>query len=356
MMAKTYKQIIDAMKAYIAATQNKVTDLNEGSVIASILEAVAREISAEYISIVSNIDTYQKKIAFQQFDFSKKEGLAATGYVVFVRDTAYRSNIDIPTGTEIATTDGVTFATVENVILESGSSESPSVEVQCATIGTTGNVAANSIAVLNSTVPGLASVTNPIDFSGGVNEETDDEYESRFREFILGLGRSSVHGVRAAVLGINGIKSCSIVEHFPADSGYNFTVYAENGTGALPSDLSVEVQDVVIGGGDTETGCRAAGVRARVLAPTMEKLTITVRAAIDWSIPKMYVEEEMNAKIAAYINGLGIGEAPNLKTLEDIAKGQYGILTVSSIIISGLPDPFTDSMIARLASVVAEFE
>jgi len=354
-MAKTYKQIIDAMKAYIVANQDKVTDLNEGSVIASILEAVAREISAEYISIVTNVDAYQKKIAFSQFDFSKKEGLAAAGYVVFVRDTAYRNNIDIPTGTEIATTDGVIFATVENVILESGSNESPSVGVQCETIGTTGNVAANSITVINSTVPGLASVTNPVDFSGGVNEETDDEYESRFREFILGLGRSSVHGIRAAVLGINGIKSCSIVEHFPADSGYNFTIYAENGTGALPSDLLEEVQDVVIGG-DNETGCRAAGVRARVLAPTMEKLTITVSATIDWSIPRMYVEEEMSAKIAAYITGLGIGEAPALKTLEDIAKGQYGILTVSSVIISGLPDPFTDSMIARLASVVAEFE
>jgi uncharacterized phage protein gp47/JayE len=73
-MMKTYDQIMSAMKAYVVANQTTITDLNEGSVIASILEAVAREMASEYIAIITNIDTYQKKIAFAQFDFRKKTG------------------------------------------------------------------------------------------------------------------------------------------------------------------------------------------------------------------------------------------------------------------------------------------
>ncbi|GAB6276234.1 MAG: hypothetical protein SAMD01599839_07740 [Rectinema sp.] len=353
-MAKTYKQIIDAMKAYIVANQTTLTDLNEGSVIASMLEAAAREMAAEYIAIITNVDAYQKKIAFAQFDFQRKEGLAASGSVVFGRDIAYRNDISIPAGTKVTTADGVSFLTTAGLVLAAGSSNSAAVGVLCETVGILGNVAAATITVIESTIPGLATVSNSAACAGGVNQETEDEYDSRFREFILGLGKSSVHGIRAAVLAVNGIKSCSVVEHFPAESGYNFTVYAENGAGALPVALLTKIENVVIGGGE-EDGCKAAGVRARVLAPTVQMLTITITATIDWSIPRMYVEQEMSSKISSYISGLGIGEAPEIKTLEDIAKGQYGILSVASVVIDGLPAPFLSSMIARLASVVAEF-
>ncbi len=351
---KTYDQIMNAMKAYIVAHQTIITDLNEGSVIASILEAVAREISAEYIAIVSNIDTYQKKIAFAQFDFRKKAGVAATGSIVFSRDSAHRNDLYIPVRTEVATSDGIKFTTVEDVLITAGTTESSSAEVVCETLGTAGNVAAGAISIINSTITGLSSVTNAVACSGGVDEETDDEYDSRFREFIQGLGQSSVPGIKAAVLAINGVKSCSIVEHFPPVSGINITVYAEDGSGTLPDDLLTEVDNVVNGGGD-KTGIRAAGIRAQISAPVMDKITVTVEAAIDWSVPRQYIEDEMNTKIAGYIASLGIGAEPDLKVLENFVKGQYGISSVSNVTISGLPEVFDDSMIVRLDSVVAEF-
>lgn len=353
-MMKTYDQIMSAMKAYVVANQTTITDLNEGSVIASILEAVAREMASEYIAIITNIDTYQKKIAFAQFDFRKKTGVAATGSVVFSRDSTYRNDLHIPAGTEVTTPDGITFVTVEDAIIIGGTTESAPVEIKCKTLGASGNVGVGTISIINSTIPGLSTVTNAVACSGGVDEETDDEYDSRFREFILGLAQSSVPGIKASVLAINGVKSCSIVEHFPPESGYHFTVYAEDGSGTLPDDLLTTVENVVNGGGD-EGGIVAAGIRARILAPALQKITITVTATIDWSIPRQYIEDEMTAKISGYINGLGIGERPDQGILKDLASRQYGIEAVSSVAISGLPEVFDDSMVVRISSVVAEF-
>lgn len=353
-MIKTYDEIFDTMKNYFVTNQNKVTDLNEGSVIASIFEAVAREISAEYVAILANVDTYQKKIAFAQFDFQKKAGLAATGSVVFTRNPAFGNNIDIPAGTEIATTDGVGFVTMNDVVLSAGELTSEPVIIQCKSIGTIGNVAANTVSVMTSIIPGITAVTNESACAGGVDEETDDEYSNRFRQFILGLGQSSVRGIKAAVLGINGIKSCSVVEHFPPVSGYNFTVYAEDGTGTLPQELLNSIQ-TLLDGDATHTGIRAAGLRSRILAPTIVMLTVTVFAHIDWSIPQQYIEDEIKNKITGYVLSLGIGEAPSQNIFENLVKGQYGIVSMDGVEVAGMPDVFDATMIARISSIDVEF-
>ena len=353
-MIKTYEEIFNAMKQYFVAHQDKVTDLNEGSVIASIFEAVAREIEAEYISIVSNIDTYQKRIAFAQFDFQKKAGLSATGSVVFTRNPAFGNAIDIPAGTEVATFDGTTFVTVEDTILDAAVLTSDPVIIQCKSIGTVGNVAADTITVIMSVIPGLTAVTNEAACAGGVNEETDDEYNNRFKEFILGLGQSSVSGIRAAVLGINGIKSCSVVEYFPPVEGYNFTVYAEDGTGSLPANLMSTIQ-TLLDGDAAHSGLRAAGLRSRILAPTIMRLNVTVSAHINWSIPRQYIEDGIRGKIVDYLASLGIGDAPSQNTIEGIVKGQYGIRSMDSVVINGMPDVLDSTMIVRANSVAMEF-
>lgn len=354
MQSKTYQEIYDAMKNYFIANQDKITDLNQGSVISSIFEAIAREIAAEYVAILTNVDAYQKKIAYAQFDFTKKAGLAATGMVTFTRNLAFSNEIYIPTGTTLATGDGIEFSTMVDTILLAGIITSEPVPVQCKTIGTIGNVAANSITTIKNVIPGLASVTNSADCSGGVDEETDTEFAARFRDYILGLGKSTVPGIKAAVLGINGVKSCSVVEHFPPVDDYNFTIYAENGAGVLPADKKSQIETLIIGD-DENPGYKAAGVRARVLAPALYPLTITISASIDWSIPRAYIEGEITAKIGNYINGLGIGEILDFSILSDIVKGQYGILALSNISIAGMPAQFDDSKIVRLASVVTEF-
>lgn len=351
---KSYNEIYDAMKNYIVANQSKVTDLNEGSVMASLLEAVAREIAAEYISIVANIDTYQKKIAFAQFDFQKKTGLAATGSVVFTRNPAIHNNIDIPSGTELATSDGIAFVTVGDNILPAGSLVSGTVLVECKSIGKAGNVDAGEINVISSVIPGLASVTNDVACSGGVDEETDLEYSNRFRTFILGLGQASVPGIRAAVLGINGLKSCSVVEHFPPQDGCNFSVYAEDGSGTLPQGYVSQIQ-TVLDGDDTHSGIRAAGLRSRILSPALVMLTVTVSAHINWSVPPHYIDNDIRSKITSYVATLGIGECPSNQVIESLVRAQYGIISVDEIIISGLPGVFDATMIARVRAVTTEF-
>ncbi len=352
---KTYQEIYDDMKNYFVANQNIVTDLNQGSVIASIFEALARVIASEYIAIMTNVDTYQKNIAYAQFEFQRKSGQAASGFVTFTRNPAFSNDIYIPKGTLLETDDGTQFNTVADYIFVAGSSlTSDPVPVQCSTIGLIGNVAANMITTLKSVIVGIASVTNTGACAGGTDAETDAEFAARFREYILGLGRSTVPGIKAAVLGVDGIKSCSVVEHFPPVDDYNFTIYAENGAGVLPNDLKSEVETLILGD-DDNPGYKAAGVRARVLAPDLYPITITISASIDWSIPRAYIDEEIEAKLQNYFNVLGIGDSPDTAILYDIVRGQYGILQLSNLNISGLPETMDGSKIVRLANVITEY-
>jgi hypothetical protein len=66
----------------------------------------------------------------------------------------------------------------------------------------------------------------------------------RFKYYINGLQGSNRYGIMAGVLGVEGVRSVSIDEHFPPKSNiYNFTVYVDDGTGSLTENLKNTVTE-----------------------------------------------------------------------------------------------------------------
>lgn len=87
----------------------------------------------------------------------------------------------IPAGTEVSTNDTVsdpaTFATSARLVLPStGYAE---VWAESLDQGSSGNVAADTVTVLDSDVPGVVMVTNESAASGGADVESDDSYAAR---------------------------------------------------------------------------------------------------------------------------------------------------------------------------------
>jgi uncharacterized phage protein gp47/JayE len=330
MYQKSYREILEAMRNYIIAHQTKVTDFNEGSVALSLVEAPARELAALYSKTVSNIELYAKDMAYAQFDFQKKEGLPAGGAVRFSRKAASSIEVSIPQGAKVSTANGLQFETITDSKIVAGAVDSAPVPISCTEVGNIGNVGIHKIDTIVNSLYGVDSVLNDNVLSGGVDEETDEEYANRFSEFIIGLGKSSVSGVRATALSINGVRSVSLVEHFPAENGYHFTLYAENGSGSLPSSIKAMIEEVIIGN-DTIEGVRACGINARVLAPEIVPVSPIIVFRVDGSIPAGLIEEELSIKITNYINTLKIGVPYEKKIIYNMVMRQAGALDIISI-------------------------
>jgi uncharacterized phage protein gp47/JayE len=327
MYQKSYREIFESMRNYIISHQNQITDFNEGSVITSLVEAPAREIAALYNKTISNIELYAKDMAYAQFDFQKKAGLPAGGTVRFSR-TESSIEVRIPQGSKISTEDGLQFETTAEGKILSGATTSEIIPVSCAKVGDIGNVGIHKINTIVNSI--YDSVQNDTALSGGVNEETDEEYMARFSEFIIGLGKSSTSGIRATALSINGVHSVSLVEHFPAESGYHFTLYAENGSGGLPTGIKAMIEEVIIGNKDVE-GVRACGVNARILASQILKVNPSILFRVDGTIPAGLIEEEILKNVTNLMNSRKIAEPYEKKTIYNMVMKQLGIADIISI-------------------------
>jgi uncharacterized phage protein gp47/JayE len=350
MHLKSYREIFEDMRNYVIAHQNKITDFNEGSVAASMLEATAREFAALYNKTVANIELYGRVIAYAQFDFERKAGLAATGSLIFSR---YAAGVEreIAEGVKVSTDRGIVFVTTTRGSIAAGALASSPIPASCTIVGNSGNVPANRIRSIDDSIYGVDSVDNPVAFSGGVNRETEEEYSSRFTEFIIGLGQSSVSGVRAAALSVNGVRSVSVVEHYPTESGYHFTLYAENGSGALPAATKTALEKVIVGN-DTVDGIRACGVNARVLAPQIVYINIAVVFRVNGAIPPSLIGEEIVKNITNYVNSRKIGESYEKKIVYNMIVRQTGVSDITAI--SPGNTLITKRQIIRLGSLAVE--
>jgi uncharacterized phage protein gp47/JayE len=318
------------MRNYVVTHQDTLTDFNEGSSVRSLLEAPAREIASLYNKCIANLEIYARQMAYAQFDFERKVGVAASGSVIFSRTSINALSVTIPAGVSVSTSDGIEFITLADGLIRSGSSDSNPVVASCTQIGAIGNVGAAQINTIDYSVYGVDWVRNNVAFAGGVNVETNEEYHARFSEFIIGLGRSSNEGVRATALSVNGVVSVSLVEHFPAENGYHFTVFAENGSGSLPAAAKNELDRIIIGN-DTTDGVRACGVNCRILAPEIVRVNIRVLFRVTGNIPAGVIEDQIIKNITSYVNGLKIGEAYDKKVAYNIVIRQAGVFDITTI-------------------------
>ena len=128
------------------------------------------------------------------FGFNRQQATAATGYVIFTRNTPANYNILIPAGTilkaSVILSEGAAeFATTSAVTLPAGSLETSLVPIKCVTSGAIGNVPANSITILGSAalgpVLGITSVTNPLALTNGQDQEDDNSLKVRFQNTVF---------------------------------------------------------------------------------------------------------------------------------------------------------------------------
>ena len=141
MQVKSFTELYKQMSDYVITHQEDVTDFNEGSLISAFIEAVAIELTALYVRCNVGFTTYLKNVPMSLFDFKKKEGTRAVGFVVFSRAKPVTFDTGIASGTLVKSGE-FEFSTSQEGIIPAGLLHSLPIPISAVNIGHAYNVRA----------------------------------------------------------------------------------------------------------------------------------------------------------------------------------------------------------------------
>lgn len=323
---KSFDDILQSMIQYVIANTDKITDMTPGSVIRSFCEATGLVAEEIMVSAFMGFKRNLQRIGEITFNFARKEGTKASASVVFGR-TGTTGTVTVPAGTRVKTSSGLRFVTQAIATITAGQTTSNPVEALSDGVGVQYNVSATAINVIEDVVAGVETVTNALAATGGVNAESDLAFNKRFQLYIEGLAGSNIAGLKAAALGVEGITSASIVEHFPPVSNKNVTLYIDDATVDGVSTAKVtEVQGVIDGTGTTEDpGYRSAGVNVVVTKPTVVSQDVTMDLTVLPGVDGVQTIQKVKDAITEYVNTLGVAEDIIYNEIISAAMDIYGV-------------------------------
>lgn len=266
----------------------------------------------------------------------------ASGVVTFSRSTP-QSQVLIPVGAQVTTYDGLKVfqvtADTTNVnysatIIPGGAYIVPAgvgsidAPVSALATGSGGNVLANTITLVRSSLVGVDTVTNAGPFQNGLDAESDDALKARFKLFILSLRAGTEDAIRYAIASLQ--QGLQIAYHDNMDPGGvtdngAVTVFVDDGSGGPSSALVNEAINAV-------NAVRAAGTRAMVIGASrfFVNASMTVSVAAGYDAPT--VKAAVANAVSAYIQSLQVEQPLRYTMLEHIAyNASAGVANVTSV-------------------------
>jgi uncharacterized phage protein gp47/JayE len=309
-------------------------DKREGSVAYDLLAATAIEGELLYTELdalymYGFIDTSQGQwvdLRAGELGLTRKPAEVATGQVTFT----YSQDITIPAGTRLTTggDEPIYFVTTEPAELVNGTA---TVAAEAEEGGAAGNVAAGRIVALadDEDYADVVSVTNSAPFSGGVDEETDEELIERYKERVSKPATSgNVYQYEQWAKEITGIAQVRV---YPVWNGPGTVkVVLVSSEGRAPSaDKVQEVADYIeslrpIGADVTYIGCAER--------PIDVTATLTLQAGTDVSAVQQAYIDALTAmfKDAAFTDSM-----VRYSRLADLILNQNGVIDYADLTING---------------------
>jgi len=308
MQPKTFNQALSEMARHLMAELPDTPDLVPGSVLRSLLEAVAFQVEdLGYRQERSILDATPEAI-YQAFAHARLPATSAAGVLRFFCGPPAAAPVLVPTGTEVYGEGEALYVTTADAVISVGSL-SVDAPAQAQATGSRTNAAAGSITRLGSGILGVQSVLNPASFAGGRDAEEPSDQADRFQAYLASLDRSNLAALRVVVLGTEyqgqrlNTARLSDANTDPAIDPGHFTVrvYKRGGVGAdLLSALKVEI--------DTH---RSGGC-----LPTLSEVTgqpINVRAVL--TVRQLGTLASARAAVEAYFAALDMGQKVSIENL-----------------------------------------
>ena len=308
-----FKSITDILGRLIDVTMihtSELTDFTPGSIVRSIYDAVAEELESYYMLTQENILAGIANGITQAFGFDKREAIAAYGTVTVDFYNILSQDFVLPQGTTFySDVSGYnqTYSTITPIRIPANSM-SATVPVYCTVTGTIGNIPAGFINRIKTTVSNISVVTNQYALSTGQDEESDANLRSRFRRFILALGRATVKSIDYGTRSVENVTGVYVYE----EPGM-ITVYAHDANGNLSDDLKNSILKTLDGDGTMNQGImddyKPAGVPLQVLAIDKNNVDLIVSVTVNnIDNDTVNLENTIIAKVQNSINTLTAGQ------------------------------------------------
>lgn len=275
-----------------------------------------------------------------QRGLTRLKGDKASGMVVFRLDMPLDHDITIPKGTICSTADGsLRYITVNDDYVPRNSTFKL-IECEAENSGEQYNVARNAVKVIITYFSVGISITNASTFTGGTNDETDDELRARIIESYRNTpnGANQEYYIHLAQ-SVDGIQSATVSGSM-LSGGVTVCV---GGKGALPSDEAYQKAHELLNVN------RPFGIKLNVTRPEL----ITVNTTVNISLKDGYNANEVivnvRKNITDFFNALSVGESLKLAALgkavyESDGVDNYSFTNMSDVEIS-------NSQLAKLGTV-----
>lgn len=292
MIVRSISSIMAEMEVFQRGRHPRMTNYTPTSVITMLNESVANQIRKLELALQQGLDASNLYSATgQDLDYlisdrlpeGRLPGSKSLGQITFYRNTPATYPITIPKGiicTAPSTYGSVSFQTTEDALMDLGETQIV-VAAEAIIPGTKGNVPGATIIHMPSPVAGIDYVSNPLAFSGGEDEETDEELRTRYIYVVRLPGRATPFLIEQhikdhpnaaqAVATTIGFGDVMIVVDCPDNE-------------EVVDDIS-EIVDDNIAGGVISCGC----IAARVVIGTPIVSINTARGGQIWVRPKDYI-------------------------------------------------------------------
>jgi uncharacterized phage protein gp47/JayE len=210
----------------------------------------------QFLKNAATMSIEELNLLGESFGIKRKSASSATGTVFFRTTNKPPSDIRIPSGIPVATSNrlGATtieqFVTTRAVTLPSAAADSffnategvfeIEAAIRALTPGSRGLVAANTIITIQRQVQGISAVINKSSTVGGKDFESNTEYARRIQLALMGLERGTVNGLKRFSLTDNRVIDSIVVQ-----SGDSLMIRAEDVAGAIDVYILGEEPTVV---------------------------------------------------------------------------------------------------------------
>ena len=242
---------------------------------------------------------------------TRKAATHAKGEITFSRYLPLSFDLVIPKGTRCASTGSapIEYETTEEAVLTAGNL-SLTIPCQAVLSGPDGNIAAGYVNTLLTALTGINYVGNRVPFTGGREQETDEEYRGR----VLSAYANIPNGTNAAyyrdvALSCEGVGSVGVIPRKDGNGTVGVYIWGE---GEAPAQAVLN---------RVKEECeqrREMGVTVSVQAAAAKKIDVGVRIKLPDGGGMERAREDIQKAMTAYFAGLTVGSPVYLAALERV--------------------------------------
>lgn len=345
---RSFGALVRQQAAVMQAQASIGLDFGIGSVLRSWIESVAGVgllLQKQALDVLrttrlasstgTDVDTF-----VNDFGFQREPATSATGIVTFYLS----GGAFIPVGSLVKTADlSLTYSVTTDPSIAGynstlngynvpGSTTSIDLPVVCTTTGRGGNILAQSISLLGSSIPGVNAVNNTLAFANGSDAQTDASVREGFLLYLAGLARATVISIESAIQSVQSGLSYQVLENTLPDGttrAGTITVVLDDGSGTPPAALVKAVTAAI-------EAVRPAGSMFSVIAPTVVPVTLSCNISVLRGTSLQAAQAAVGAALAQYIDGVGTGEPLLYLKLASIAFAAANNITdVENLLVQG---------------------